>query len=48
MPKIRKKRTSGARPAGGGPFLLSTMANTTMSSTAVAKNSLKKAETFVI
>ena len=48
MPKTRKKRTSGARPAGGGPFFLSVMASTTMIRTVEPMNSSKNAETFVI
>ena len=32
------KRTSGTRPGGGGPFLASLTAQTTMRSTAVPRN----------
>ena len=48
MPKTTRKRTSGASPAGGGPFFLSFMASITIIRTVVPKNSSKNAETFVI
>lgn len=48
MPKIRMNKTKGAKPGGGGRFRLSLMARTTMRRTAVARNSEKKHETFVI
>jgi len=48
MPRINKNKAKGDNPAGTGIFEGSPKANTIHMRTAEAKNSEKKAETFVI
>ena len=38
IPRMAMNTTSGTRPAGGGPFLLSVIANTTNKRTKVPRN----------
>jgi hypothetical protein len=38
MPRMVMNRTSGTRPDGGGPFLLSVIANNTNKRTKVPRN----------